>query len=287
MAEFQVIDEYPFEVCLLPREKALTFADYLNSIGIRAVARSRDESPAWAVAVANESDVSRAKIELVKYAGSPYDQKYTQASWTSGRYQKAEKRLSGGILASWNPLTMTSVIELICVLFYLAMFVSERSVVEWFSLTRAMGDLTPENYYRLLTPVFLHFNIVHIAFNLVMWEALARPLERTLGLGKLFSLFIAVALMSNVLQYMVLDGNGTFGGLSGVVYGVIGYMGLISRRSDCPQSLQFPQGLLAVSAVFIVFGFFVSGIANFCHLGGLLVGLAWGFLDYKRPIFSK
>ncbi len=39
MAQFEIIDEYTYEVCLLPKEKALAFVDYLQSIGINAKAK--------------------------------------------------------------------------------------------------------------------------------------------------------------------------------------------------------------------------------------------------------
>ncbi|HAH71488.1 MAG TPA: hypothetical protein DCL74_07425 [Succinivibrionaceae bacterium] len=155
-------------------------------------------------------------------------------------------------------------------------------MLETFSLTRMQDFSWPLDVYRLLTPVFLHFGIMHIAFNLVMWEAMARPVERYLGKTKLFSVFIGVSLISNVLQFAFMPYNGIFGGLSGAVYGVIAYMGTLSRRDDCPEGFYFPKGLIAVSAVFIVFGFFSSGTANICHLGGLLLGLVLGYLDLKR-----
>ena len=124
---------------------------------------------------------------------------------------------------------------------------------------------------------------MHIAFNLVMFEAMARPIERTFGKVKFFSIFISVALLSNVTQYCFMtDLNGYFGGLSGVVYGVIGYSGVLSRRKDLPPSFNIPPGLLTVSVIFIFISFFLGEIANLCHIGGLVVGMLWGFYDYKK-----
>ena len=289
MAEFQIIDdEYPYEVCLLPREKALTFCDYLNSIGIKASARP-GASAAFIVAVAKEEDVPRAKRELVSYADSPYAQKYVQASWNRGKEVKTEKQIrawSFGTL-SWDPLSVTSMIEMICLLVFIGMYLDEEIFINLFSLNHLQEISAPYDYYRLLTPTFLHFGLIHIAFNLVMWEALARPVERHCGAFKLIELFFETALVSNVLQYGFMHGGDIFGGMSGVVYGVIGYMGVISRRADLPQSLAFPRGLLTVSVIFILFGFLLSGIANFCHVGGLLVGMVRALIDFKANIFRK
>ena len=123
---------------------------------------------------------------------------------------------------------------------------------------------------------------MHIAFNLVMFEAMARPIERFFGKSKLFSLVVSIGLLSNVLQYCFIDGNTVFGGLSGVVYGVIAYCALVSKSENVPDGFFIPKGLLAVSIIFIGLGFIFSGIANLCHLGGLVVGLVWGLVDLKK-----
>ncbi len=272
-----------FEICVLPKERALTFADHLNSLGIDAYAR-QGFSEHWVVYAADQKDVSRAKQELLKWAQSPFDSHFGAASWQKGARTPKNKQIKGSFFcgANWDPCSLTSLVEIICVLFFIGQLVNEQWMLETFSLTRMQDFSWPLDVYRLLTPVFLHFGIMHIAFNLVMWEAMARPVERYLGKTKLFSVFIGVSLISNVLQFAFMPYNGIFGGLSGAVYGVIAYMGTVSRRDDCPEGFYFPKGLIAVSAVFIVFGFFSSGTANICHLGGLLLGLVLGYLDLKR-----
>ncbi|MGN0908191.1 MAG: rhomboid family intramembrane serine protease, partial [Succinivibrio sp.] len=249
-----------FEICILPREKALTFADYLNSRGIPAKA-APGASEHWSVYAAREEDVPRAKRELARFIKNPWDSSFSRASWSRGARAPARRAMKPRFFSalSWNPLSATSIVEIICVAFFIGQFVDGDFMLSMFSLNHAQGAMLPWGVYRLVTPAFLHFGIMHIAFNLVMWEALARPIERVLGTGKLVALALVVAVFSNLLQYMALQ-NGVFGGLSGVVYGVIGYLGVISKRPDAPQALGFPAGLLAVSVVFILFGFFTGGI---------------------------
>jgi GlpG protein len=272
-----------YEVCILPREKALTFADYLNSRGIPAKA-APGVSDHWSVYAAREEDVPAAKRELARFIKNPWDSSFSRASWNRGARAPRRSSMKPRFFStmSWNPLSVTSIVEIICVAFFIGELVNEGFMLSMFSLNHVQGAMLPWGVYRLITPAFLHFGIMHIAFNLVMWEALARPIEKVLGPGKLLVLSLVVAAFSNLLQYMALA-NGVFGGLSGVVYGVIGYLGVISKRPDAPQALGFPAGLLAVSVIFILFGFFTGGIANFCHLGGLAVGAAFGFADFRRP----
>lgn len=284
MAQFEIVDDFTFEVCLLPRERALAFCDYLNSQKIMSKVK-RKVSGHYAVYVTSSLDCQKAKQLLLEFGNSPYDKVFNQSSWKMGRTVSEEKEIRSGlhIPFTFDLSSITTIVELICIAVYFASLFDERTVISALALSKLDGmasGIFP--YYKLLTPAFVHFSIMHIAFNLVMWEALARPIETVLKKKKLFTLFIALALISNVCQYSLLDGMGYFGGLSGVVYGVIGYSALVSRRDDMAGRLIMPSGLLTVSVIFILIGFFLSGIANFCHLSGLILGVALGYIDLKR-----
>lgn len=297
MAEFKEIDDinFPYEAGLIKdRAQALTFADYLNSKGIKAVAKPGFGS-SYAIYVRNESDVSKVKIELLHFMNSPFAKAYNQASWEKGRSVKREKVQGQGALGfmmgnyAWKPFTLTSIIEVICIVLYLLMFIPgmDRSIIgslAWLTLSQITEG---GQVWRIITPMFLHFGIMHIAFNLVMFEAFARNIERYLGTLKLFGLVLAMAVFSNTIQLMFASEFSVYGGMSGVVYGVIGYMGILSRRQDIPEGLRIPNGLLLVSVIFIGFGFFLSGIANLCHVGGLAVGVLAGLIDLKGKLRIK
>lgn len=287
MAEFKEIDDinFPFEVGALPdRNMALRFADFLNSKGIRAAVK-RGFGSSFSVYVAEEKHVSAAKLELLRFGNNPFAGAYNQASWNRAQTVKRERVIRNGLWANFSLVSFTTFTELICIVIYLASLLGfERSLtaaLSWTSLSQITEDF---QIYRVFTPVFLHFGILHIAFNLVMFEAFCRPLENFCGLAKVLCLTFGIALVSNFLQLLFLSEFTVFGGMSGVVYGLIGYMGIMSKRSDLPQAMRLPQGLLLVSFIFIGLGFFMSGIANLCHLGGLLIGLAVGFIDLNRPL---
>lgn len=300
MAQFKEIDDYnfPFEIGVMrDRGAALKFADYLNSIGIKATAKPGFGAN-YSIFVANEADISKAKLELLRFGNNPFAKAYNQAAWSQGKTPKRERTISSrsGLLSfsmgtyTWSLLSVTSILEVACLVIFVLGLVPSidnalLSGLSWYSL----DQLTSGQVWRVFTPVLLHFGILHLLFNLVMFEAFARPIERHFGAWKLGYIIFSIALVSNVLQFMFLQsdlgaGNTIFGGLSGVVYGVIGYMGVLSRRQDLPSDLRLPPGLLLVSAIFIGIGFFLSGIANICHLGGLLMGMALAVLDYKRPL---
>lgn len=284
MAEFEIVDDFTYEVCLLPREKALGFVDHLNSIGIKAKIKE-SYSGHYGVFVTNELDMARAKREVLRFAGSPFDSSFTKASWEQGKTVRNVKEIKSSLYLpmSFDITSLTTIVELICIALYAISLFNEDWVIQTFALSRQDVFSSVTDYYRLLTPAFVHFGFMHIAFNLVMFEALGRPIEKTFGKSKLFSLIISIALLSNVLQYCFMTDNyGYFGGLSGVVYGIIGYCGVLSKREDLPDSFMIPRGLLTVSIIFILLGFLFSGIANLCHLGGVVIGILWGFYDLKK-----
>ena len=87
MAQFKEIDDYnfPFEIGVMrDRGAALKFADYLNSIGIKATAKPGFGAN-YSIYVANESDVSKAKLELLRFGNNPFAKAYNQAAWAQGK----------------------------------------------------------------------------------------------------------------------------------------------------------------------------------------------------------
>ncbi|MFL1404500.1 rhomboid family intramembrane serine protease [Marinobacter sp. M1N3S26] len=137
------------------------------------------------------------------------------------------------------------------------------------------GSLASGQIWRLVSPDFLHFSLMHILFNSVMLWFLASQVEWMDGRGRFLALFLVTSLASNTLQYLV--SGPLFGGLSGVVYGVLGYCWLSQQRQP---RFQFPPALVTFALVWMIIGFTplpvwlgIGRMANEAHLGGFLGGL--------------
>jgi GlpG protein len=136
-------------------------------------------------------------------------------------------------------------------------------------------------FWRLLTPIFLHFGWLHIAFNsLWVWE-LGGRMERRLGSAAVIFLAVVVGIGSNTAQYLY-GGPSLFGGMSGVVYGMLGFCWVVGTRLSDPV-LRLPPGIVVFMLGWLVFcmvgptQLLGSGsIANAAHLGGLVLGCALG-----------
>ena len=151
--------------------------------------------------------------------------------------------------------------------------------------------ITPEPYliggwqhlftqpWRLITPIWLHFGILHLVFNSLWWWELGRRIELQQSGQKLLWLLLLTAILSNLAQAW--QGINLFGGLSGVIYGLLGYIWLWDKLNK-PVFL-LPEGIVIFMLVWLVLGFTdvlamvgAGNMANMAHLGGLLsvLGLA-------------
>jgi GlpG protein len=139
-----------------------------------------------------------------------------------------------------------------------------------------------QNIWRLFSPMFLHFGLEHIIFNALSFWYLGSVLERKLGMLVFILLVAALTAVSNVSQLLV--SGPLFGGLSGVVYGFIGFVFLYQQFI---AYLNVPKGILYVAIVWMLLG--MTGIlavigfgnmANTAHLSGLLSGFI-AFALYK------
>jgi len=139
-----------------------------------------------------------------------------------------------------------------------------------------VGQILHGHVWRLVTPAFLHFSIPHILFNLLYLRFLGGEVESKRGLARYLGLILLVAIVSNVGQYAI-TGSPLFGGMSGVVYGVFGYI-LMRERFAPQQGLSMPP-----NTTFWLLGWFflcmfgvIGGVANGAHAFGLASGMLAG-----------
>jgi len=125
---------------------------------------------------------------------------------------------------------------------------------------------------RLLGPAFFHFSWLHIVFNTMWWWQLGGSVEKSLGKGTLLNLVLLSAIVSNVGQYLVSGAN--FGGLSGVVYALVGFVWWFGYLAPT-RGLSLSKPLVGFLLFWLVLGFvdlLPVNVANTAHLLGLLSG---------------
>ncbi|RUO50323.1 rhomboid family intramembrane serine protease [Pseudidiomarina aquimaris] len=160
------------------------------------------------------------------------------------------------------------------------------AVFDSLRISDTFTDLPWNQPWRFLTPVLLHFSLLHFLFNVFWWWYLGGRFERFYGSTYLLIALVFCGVFSNVMQFMV--SGPYFGGLSGVVYGLFGLAVVVSwQRPRHPLFL--PMGLIAFMLVWLLLGYtdllWVS-VANTAHSAGLIAGLVLGvalrYIEYFR-----
>ena len=138
-------------------------------------------------------------------------------------------------------------------------------------------------WWRLVSPIFLHFSFAHLAFNCLWIYILGEKIERADGSLTFISIVIFTAVSSNSLQFFW-NGSSLFGGLSGVIYGLIGFCMIIEMDSS-RDIYDIPPGLYMFMIIWMILGFMgilelfgFGSVANFAHLGGLVSGIMFAMM---------
>jgi membrane associated rhomboid family serine protease len=134
-------------------------------------------------------------------------------------------------------------------------------------------------WYRLLTSGFVHFGVLHIAFNMLILYRFGEMLEPALGRVRMVALYVA-ALLTGSFGAVLLEPRAFTAGASGAVFGLVAAaaVGLRQRGINVWQS-----GVGPLLAVNLVLTFAISGISIGGHLGGLAGGALVGSVMLKTP----
>jgi len=143
--------------------------------------------------------------------------------------------------------------------------------------------LISNEWWRLITPMLIHFSPTHLIFNCLWIYILGREIEQLDGKIIFIFLILLTSAFSNYLQYSF-SGPSLFGGLSGVVYGLLGYC-FISETFLRINKFSLPPAIYIFMFAWLLIGFTgfldllgFGKIANFAHLGGLLSGITSGYI---------
>ena len=259
---------------------AQALVDYLATLGIPCeLTQSELGVSVW---LADERRLAQAQQEVKRFLSEPNHPRYMEASWQSGHadaridYSKGMTDPVTDFLHQAGPLTLVVIIA--CLAIY-ALDAIGLPIFDELAFHPTLAQFTDWQAWRYVTPAFIHFSVLHLVFNLLWWWYLGGQIEQRLGSGKLFILLIVGAALPNIAEFFA--SGPRFGGLSGVVYALLGYSWLRTRlQPDC--GLAMPPALMGFMLVWLVLGFLDmlgTPTANMAHLVGLLVGLAQGWLD--------
>jgi GlpG protein len=260
---------------------AQMLVDYLQAQHINCQLQVSEMSASiWLL---DDKQSTAAEQEVQRFIREPHHARYREAAWqqekTSSWHAVTDSGLVTELMLQAQPLMLivTVLIASVFLLDWLSVPVESLLSFEW--------PWQHGQVWRLVTPVLLHFSVLHLLFNLAWWWYLGGRIEQQFGAGKLAVLLFSSALIPNVLQAMV--SGSSFGGLSGVTYGLLGYLWLRQRQLENQALVAVSDGLFIFMLVWLAIGFtplLGFNTANLAHLGGLVVGLIQGWRDSRKTI---
>ena len=262
---------------------ALLFCNYLKILSIQAQVVAED---AGFVIYCQDDKHDIAQQEFEQFIADPYQAKYQQAAWKSGDVTDVNPH-APALLSSFKSQFLSHAGVVTLSVFALCWLVFIASNLGWantifhhvqFYSTLSL-DAVLQEPHRLLGPAFFHFSWLHIVFNTMWWWQLGGSIEHTTGKFSLVTLLVVSALLSNIGQFMV-DGP-NFGGLSGVVYALVGYvwwMGWLMPE----KGLSLSKPIIGFMLFWLLLGYtslMPINVANTAHLLGLLSGCLLAYLQ--------
>jgi GlpG protein len=279
---------------------ARTFSDYLYVKGIKNQLEAESDG-SWAVWIHAEDEIDAARTLLRNFLANPNDttirrqaekarelieQEEKEEEAARKRHFDRDRLFPASGWRALGPLTITLIV--ISVAIYV---IQELTNLSWirdylfisnpFRLEQDLPEVREGQVWRLLTPIFIHFTIFHIFFNMLWLRDLGSMIETRLGSLQLLLLVLVIGISSNVAQYYV--SGPMFGGMSGVVYGLLGFVWMKGKFDPASGMFLHPSTVMMM-LIWLALGFAHAlpiQMANTVHAVGLAVGVIWGFLSAR------
>jgi rhomboid protease GluP len=133
-------------------------------------------------------------------------------------------------------------------------------------------------WWRLVTAMFLHIGLLHLAFNSLALYVFGGLIESALGSARMLLLYLVTGFAASVASFTFGSPVVAAAGASGAIFGLLGaWLVYNLRRRSLMMARSNIQSALFLIGINLVFGFTVPGIDNIAHIGGLISGFAAGF----------
>jgi GlpG protein len=300
------------QIATLPDERrAQKLADYL--LTLRIATRLEQAADGWELWVCDEDRVPQARQELEAFERNPDDSRYDGAVAVAENIRRREaheekkyRKNFIDVRERWGdpspanyPLTLAlialSVLASVLTGFgdnkgpvYDALTITryrvEHNLIVWYP---GLPEVREGQVWRLVTPIFLHFNSsaffglsLHLLFNMFWLYDLGRQIEFRRGTWRLAVMVLVIAVASNLAQYLAV--SPAFGGMSGVVFGLFGYVWMKGRYDPDSGLTMHPTNVLLMMLWLVACSTgLVGNIANWAHGVGLVTGVVMGVASAK------
>lgn len=287
---------------------AQRLADYLLTLGIRC--RIDAQEGGAGIWVYDEDQRDQAKRLLDEFLAHPTDPRYHEAARQARAIERSaaaqEKQYRKNVVdlrTRWEgsgsgrrPVTVALVAISCAVAFFLGFGGQADSAARladlWFTPPvivdgqivgfKFLSATLEGEWWRLVTPIFIHIFPMHLLFNMFATFDLGSMVELRIGSWRTAGMVLVMAVVSNLGQYWweLHEGHmSAFGGMSGVGYGLFGYIWIRSRINPMSGFYLTPSTVtIMMGWFFLCFTSLLGPVANAAHAAGLLTGMAFAYL---------
>jgi GlpG protein len=283
-------------------DDARRFAEYLYAQDVRT--RVDQASEHWEIWALDEDRVDVARRELDEFRAAPHAEKYAAATRDAEQKRNAELRQAiqarkqrVNLRERWDrppllqvPVTIALIgaciaVTLMCGFGRNDELTSRLQIQQWEEYDMKpsgrgwiayspvlLNEVREGEVWRLITPIFLHFSPWHLFGNLMCMSFLGGMIENRQGSLSLVLKVLLIGVVSNVVQYLI--AGPSFGGISGVVFGLFGYA-WIKGQFDAGDGI----GVSGQSATYFLVWMvlcstgLIGNVANGAHSAGLIMGI--------------
>lgn len=295
---------------------AQRLTDYLLTRGVKS--QYERVEGAWSVWVYDEDQVTQAREIVAAFQANPERPEYLEAEAAARKLRDAaiagQRRVRKNIVdvrSQWTrpspnrPVTMFLIAVCVLVAFMsrfgddpgedkiiqkllISSYEQRGTTIYWWRLSSPESDLRKGELWRVITPIFVHFGVMHLFMNMMALHSLGGLIEMVRGSWRLTFMMLFLAATSNLLQYWW-DGSPSFGGISGVVFGLFGYVWMKSRFQP-ELGMRIDPTSITMVLFFLVLCMtgLIGPIANAAHLAGLVGGVLIGIAPVGwRTVFGR
>jgi rhomboid protease GluP len=132
-------------------------------------------------------------------------------------------------------------------------------------------------YWRFLTPIFIHFGLAHFAVNSVILYFMGQQVEAIYGHTRFFVLYLASGILGNAMSFAFNQAGVQSAGASTSLFGLFGAFLILGLHFKNDYQIQAMVRQFALFVVLnLVFGLFDQSIDIWGHVGGILGGFILG-----------
>lgn len=272
-------------------KEALVFWSFLSKEKIDSSLEEKEGEEGYEIWISDEDQINQASFHYQEFLKNHDDPKFKVKLKDKRKPESLPESKKSGFKQynlgnKWRSqekspgvVTLALIITSVAVFLISGMGKNTQIIGPFFiseEINGSLDEIISGQFWRLITPIFLHFNLLHILFNCMWLHSLGSQIEKKKGTKFFITFILCTAIVSNLSQFLIT--GPAFGGMSGVVYGLFGYVWIKSRLD--PGDGFYIDPVIAM----IMLGFFLvcftgafGGVANWAHAGGLIVGLGWGY----------